>query len=201
MKQFIAIAIAALALFQGQVNGLGVAMDLTGKNFENELAGKNALVMFYAPWCGHCKAMKPAFDEIGGVYNGPDSSVLLGKVDCTVETELCQKFSVTGYPTVKVFDSETGMTGKPYNGGRDLAALRKFVDENLKPKCSMQNQDGCSDKEKAFIAKITGFSKAEAEEQVERLDKMKSQSMAPDLKKWVIQRLVLLKEVAETATA
>jgi len=197
MKLLLAVAIAVFAVFQ-QVHG--AATDLTGANFESSLEGKGSLVMFYAPWCGHCKAMKPAFDEVGGVYNGPDSQVVLAKVDCTVETDLCSKYGVTGYPTLKTFDATTGLTeGKPYNGGRDVSTLKTFVEENLKPKCSPKNQDGCTDKEKGFIAKVQSLSKAELEEQVSRLDKMKGSSMAPDLKKWVHQRLAILKELVAVA--
>ena len=144
--------------------------------------------------------MKPALEEVGGMFNGPDSSVVIGKVDCTVETDLCSKHGVSGYPTVKSFDSTTGLdSGKAYNGGRDVSSLKTFVEENLKAKCSVKEQDGCSEKEKGFIAKVKDAAKNELEEQLARLEKMKASSMAPDLKKWVFQRIAILKELVTAA--
>jgi protein disulfide-isomerase A6 len=178
----------------------GAALDLTTAQFQSELEGKNSLIKFYAPWCGHCKALAPAFNELADLYNGKDSSVVIAKVDCTVEQDLCSKHGVTGYPTLKVFDSSTGLSeGKPYNGGRDLAALKAYVDENLKAKCSVKEQSGCSDKEKAFIEKNKSLSKKDLDEQLARLDKMKASSMAPDLKKWLIQRINILKDLVAVA--
>ena len=44
---------------------------LTSSNF-NEVVldrkGKRAFVEFYAPWCGHCKALSPIWDQLGTLY-------------------------------------------------------------------------------------------------------------------------------------
>jgi len=36
------------------------------KNFDDLVlnSGKDSLVEFYAPWCGHCKHLEPIFNEV-----------------------------------------------------------------------------------------------------------------------------------------
>ncbi len=50
--------------------------------------------------CGHCKALLPEFEKAATTLK---DKAVLAKVDCTVEAELCQRFEVQGYPTIKWF--------------------------------------------------------------------------------------------------
>lgn len=43
---------------------------------------KDVLVEFYAPWCGHCKALAPKYDELAEKFEGV-SSVVISKLDAT----------------------------------------------------------------------------------------------------------------------
>lgn len=38
-----------------------------GKNFDEIITdnGKDTLIEFYAPWCGHCKKLTPVYEEVG----------------------------------------------------------------------------------------------------------------------------------------
>eukprot|EP00959_Pyramimonas_sp_CCMP1952_P209317 4378888-Pyramimonas_sp.AAC.1 len=69
----------AIALFVG-----ASATDLTPANYGELSAGKTVFLKFFAPWCGHCKAMKPAWDKLMSEYKD-HKSILVAEVDCTAE--------------------------------------------------------------------------------------------------------------------
>ena len=140
--------------------------------------------------------MKPAWDQLGSEY-ASSSSVVVADVDCTVESDLCGKYDVKGYPTIKYFTSESPATGSDYQGGRDFDGLKKFVSDELEVKCLLADTSGCSDKETEFLGKWKEKPKADAKAQLERLTKMMGSSMAPDLKKWVSQRVNILKQLVD----
>jgi len=78
---------------------------------------------------------------------------------------------------------------------RTSACLRASP-RRLAPRRSLLDDDsGCSDKEKDFMTKWKAKDKAEAVAQLERLNKMVGGTMAADLKKWVAQRVNILKQI------
>merc|ERR1711862_705991 len=107
----------------------------------------------FAPWCGHCKKMKPDWDKLMAEFEG-DATKLVGDVDCTADGKpLCDANGVKGFPTLKYGDPNDL---QDYQGGRDYKALSKFATE-LKPQCSPANIDLCDDAKKAEIAKFQGM--------------------------------------------
>jgi len=137
--------------------------------------------------------MKPAWDQLGEEYAN-SASVLIGDADCTADAKsLCQEKGVSGYPTIKYFDSEGE---HKYAGGRDFDTLKKFVEENLEAKCSIETpEDGCTEREQKYIAKWSA-KKDKAAAEVTRLEGNMKKKMKGDLKAWMGQRLNILKQLA-----
>lgn len=139
--------------------------------------------------------MKPAWDQLGDEYKD-STSVIIGDADCTASGKaLCDANDVRGYPTIKYFNAETGPKGTDYSGGRSFDDLKSFVAENLEVKCSFENDEGCTDKEKEFMGKWKAKSAEDVKKQLDRLTGMSGGSMTPELKKWLMQRIGILKQL------
>ena len=81
---------------------MGNAVAVTGQNFETEVLKSPVpvLVDFWAAWCGPCRAIAPAIDEIAGEYAGKLKVV---KVDTDENQDIAVKFQVMAIPTLMVF--------------------------------------------------------------------------------------------------
>ncbi|KAL2941836.1 Protein disulfide-isomerase [Bienertia sinuspersici] len=100
------------------------------KNFQDMVfnSGKEVLIEFYAPWCGHCKKLAPILDEVAISYE-KDPNVLIAKFDATAnDIPSSEKFKVKGYPTM-YFISSTKQILK-YTGGRTKEDIVNFIEEH-----------------------------------------------------------------------
>jgi len=99
--------------------------------------------------------------------------VLIADVDCTAGGEsLCQKYQVKGYPTIRVFKKD-GNPSRPedYNGPREYAGLKKFVEANLAgPECSLEDKLGCSKEELKILEESEAMSVGDRREKIKQLE-------------------------------
>ena len=83
---------------------------------------KNCLILFYAPWCGHCKNFMPIWKEFKKNYKG---NTKLYSVNSDKYPELIKKFNIEGFPTILYYKEGKRID---YNEDRSEKALDKFLE-------------------------------------------------------------------------
>ncbi|XP_024933597.1 protein disulfide-isomerase 5-3 isoform X1 [Ziziphus jujuba] len=103
------------------------------------------VVNFYAPWCYWSNRLKPSWEKAAKIIRERydpemDGRILLGKVDCTVEGDLCRRNHIQGYPSIRIFrkgsdvrDNHGHHDHESYYGDRDTDSLVKTMEELVAP--------------------------------------------------------------------
>jgi len=81
------------------------------------------LVDFYADWCGPCKKMAPAIDELAHKHRG---KALIAKLNTDLAPQTSERFQIRGVPTVVVFRGGAEVTR--VSGAMPLTALEKLME-------------------------------------------------------------------------
>ena len=84
------------------------------------------LVDFYADWCGPCKMMAPAVDELASRYRG---QALVAKLDTDHAQRTAGGFQIRGIPTIIVF--RNGAEVARQTGAVSLPALEALLKRAL----------------------------------------------------------------------
>ncbi|KAI1816848.1 thioredoxin-domain-containing protein [Poronia punctata] len=138
-----AVAVAAVAFLSAlpgaQAGGLytksSPVLQVDAKSYDRLIAQSNhtSIIEFYAPWCGHCQNLKPAYEKAA---KNLDGLAKVAAVNCDEDEnkELCSRMRVRGFPTLKmVRPSKSG--SKPivddYQGQRTAKAIVDAVVENI----------------------------------------------------------------------
>lgn len=128
MKTRLASLIAAISLLPLA----GIAADakpvaLNKDNFAAKTGKGVVLVDFWAEWCGPCKLIAPAIEELARDYQG---KAVIAKVDVDSNPELSRKFDIKAIPNLKIL--KDGKVVDEIVGLAEKEDIAKKLDKHLK---------------------------------------------------------------------
>jgi len=98
------------------------------QQFDDEVlnSSKPVFVDFWAEWCGPCRAVSPAVEEVSKEYDGKVNFV---KVNVDENNELASRYNVYSIPTLAIF--QKGMVIAQAAGAASKDKIKAYIDKNL----------------------------------------------------------------------
>lgn len=103
---------------------VGRPLDLTEQTFDRHVTrgGIPLVVDFWAPWCGPCKMMAPAFAQTAARL---EPRVRLAKVNTEMDQRLAARYGIRAIPTLILF--RQGRELARASGAMDAAGLERWI--------------------------------------------------------------------------
>ncbi|EGD89950.1 protein disulfide-isomerase domain-containing protein [Trichophyton rubrum D6] len=139
LKSSLAALLVTLAIEAVPASGLytkkSPVLQVDANSYDRLIARSNhvSIVEFYAPWCGHCRNLKPAYEKAAKNLDGLAN---VAAVDCDDDKNkaFCGQMGVKGFPTLKLV-VPSKKPGKPrvqdYQGARSAKAIGEAVIDNM----------------------------------------------------------------------
>ncbi len=106
------------------------AMEINREQFEQMVNGEKAILIdFWAPWCGYCRRLGPAYEKIAEEYNG-GGLLTVGKVNIDEEKELAEKEKIEVIPTLVLYKNGTAVDS--IVAPESKAMIEAFIEQALK---------------------------------------------------------------------
>lgn len=111
-------------------------LSITSSTYDPLIAHSNhtSILEFYAPWCGHCQNLKPAYEKAAASLAGL-ATVAAINCDDDANKPFCGSMGVQGFPTLKIVKPRKGKGKRgameDYQGQRSAKAIVEAVKERM----------------------------------------------------------------------
>lgn len=101
---------------------------VTDATFDAEVRQSDVPVVvdFWAEWCGPCKQIGPALEELATEYDG---RVKIAKVDVDANGQIAMELGIRGIPALFLFKDGEVVSNKI--GAAPKAALKSWIDDAI----------------------------------------------------------------------
>lgn len=106
--------------------GYGRVLKLTDETMNDALTDtRMVFVKFFAPWCGHCQKLAPAYEEASEILEEESSKVELAELDATTQHASATRYEIRAFPTMILFID--GVARDHYYGERSAEAIVEWL--------------------------------------------------------------------------
>jgi protein disulfide isomerase len=107
---------------------------------------KDVFVEQYAPWCGHCRNLEPAYEELARKL-APVKTVVIAKMDAT-KNDAPGEYKARGFPTLLFFPAGSTKKSIRYEGDRSVADMLSFIQKHATHKFTLPSSADSIETEK-----------------------------------------------------
>lgn len=109
-----------------QPQGSGSPVTLTDANFDKIIGRGTVLVDFWAPWCGPCRMVAPAVEQLASEFAG---RATVGKLNVDENPAVAQRYGIMSIPALYVF--KDGQVAERMVGAQPVGALRQTLSRHV----------------------------------------------------------------------
>lgn len=147
MRWFLCVGFYASICTQ-YATAISAAVDVTDETWDAVIESSPlVLAGFFAPWCAHCKALKPHWAEVAAHFNGNGGGsgegerLLVVSVDVVANPNLYWRHDISSYPTLRLFRKGAALTDCGARDAKDLIAWAEAKRRVVVPEISAQSDD------------------------------------------------------------